>query len=59
MPQWKSELSFWTLIIFESSTEELVKRGGPIDPEELVVELTAMEIRTFLLDIDYLQVFGP
>lgn len=40
----------------EGSTDEPeVKRGGPVDPEELVVELAPMEIRTFLLDFDYLR----
>ncbi|WCJ40236.1 Alpha-mannosidase [Euphorbia peplus] len=29
-----------------------VGRGGPVDPEKLVVELAPMEIRTFLIDWD-------
>ncbi|XP_062151727.1 probable alpha-mannosidase At5g13980 [Alnus glutinosa] len=38
------------------SGEELkVVRGGPIDPAKLVVELTPMEIRTFV--IDFIPVF--
>lgn len=42
----------------EGSTDEPeVKRGGPVDPEKLVVELAPMEIRTFLLDFDYLREF--
>ncbi|KAJ7971780.1 Alpha-mannosidase [Quillaja saponaria] len=28
-------------------------RGGPVDPRELSVELTPMEIRTFIIDFDY------
>lgn len=35
-----------------------VVRGGPVDPVKLVVELAPMEIRTFLIDFDYLQMFG-
>ncbi|KAI8030741.1 Alpha-mannosidase [Camellia lanceoleosa] len=43
----------------EGSSEELkVVRGGGVDPVKLVVELSPMEIRTFLIDFDYLQVFG-
>lgn len=42
----------------EGSTDEPeVKRGGPVDPEKLVIELAPMEIRTFLLDFDYLRQF--
>lgn len=40
----------------EGSTEESkVVRGGPVDPEKLVVELAPMEIRTFFIDFDSLQ----
>ncbi|XVE67609.1 hypothetical protein DITRI_Ditri09bG0001600 [Diplodiscus trichospermus] len=44
----------------EGSTEEEPKvvRGKPLDPAKLVVELAPMEIRTFLIDVDYLQMFG-
>ncbi|KAL7257217.1 hypothetical protein ACSBR1_011026 [Camellia fascicularis] len=41
-----------------SSEEPKVVRGGALDPVELVVELSPMEIRTFLIDFDYLQMFG-
>ncbi|XP_057481162.1 alpha-mannosidase At3g26720 [Actinidia eriantha] len=40
-----------------SSEEPKVVRGGPVDPEKLVVELAPMEIRTFLIDIDYPQMY--
>ncbi|XVE67610.1 hypothetical protein DITRI_Ditri09bG0001700 [Diplodiscus trichospermus] len=30
-----------------------VMRGGPVDPEKLVVELSPMEIRTFVIDFDH------
>lgn len=33
-------------------------RGGPIDPAKLVVELAPAEIRTFIVEIDYLRMFG-
>ncbi|KAL0344190.1 UNVERIFIED_CONTAM: Alpha-mannosidase [Sesamum angustifolium] len=35
-----------------------VVRGGPVDPVKLVVELAPMEIRTFIIDLNYLKVFG-
>lgn len=41
---WKAEGS--------SSKEPKVKRGGPVDPVKLVVELAPMEIRTLLIDFD-------
>lgn len=41
-----------------SSDEAKVARGGPVDPMKLVVELAPMEIRTFLIDFDYLKIFG-
>jgi len=41
-----------------SSDEAKVVRGGPVDPVKLVVELAPMEIRTFLIDFDYLKIFG-
>ncbi|KAF2301790.1 hypothetical protein GH714_029351 [Hevea brasiliensis] len=41
------------------STEERgVVRGGPVDPAKLAVELAPMEIRTFLIDFNYLQMFS-
>ncbi|PON35514.1 Glycoside hydrolase [Parasponia andersonii] len=41
-----------------SGDESKVVRGGPIDPEKLVVELGPMEIRTFLIDFLNIRVFG-
>ncbi|GAV59507.1 Glyco_hydro_38 domain-containing protein/Glyco_hydro_38C domain-containing protein/Alpha-mann_mid domain-containing protein [Cephalotus follicularis] len=38
--------------------EAEVVRGGAVDPAKLVVELAPMEIRTFFIDFDYLQMFG-
>jgi alpha-mannosidase len=38
--------------------EPKVVRGGPVDPAKLVVELAPMEIRTFHVDFDHLQMFG-
>ncbi|KAJ6710880.1 ALPHA-MANNOSIDASE [Salix koriyanagi] len=38
--------------------ESKVVRGGPVDPARLVVELFPMEIRTFHVDFDHLQMFG-
>lgn len=35
-----------------------VVRGGPVDPAKLLVELAPMEIRTFLIDFDYLHMYG-
>ncbi|KAK8534169.1 hypothetical protein V6N12_047562 [Hibiscus sabdariffa] len=35
-----------------------VARGGPLDPTKLLVELAPMEIRTFLIDVDYIQMLG-
>ncbi|KAL8557442.1 hypothetical protein ACS0TY_004749 [Phlomoides rotata] len=35
-----------------------VVRGGEVDPVKLVVELAPMEIRTFIIYLDYLKVFG-
>lgn len=40
-----------------SSEEPKVVRGGPVDPAKLVVELAPMEIRTFLIEFDHLQIF--
>ena len=40
-----------------SSEEPKVVRGGPVDPKKLVVELAPMEIRTFLIDIDYPKMY--
>ncbi|KAJ0106708.1 hypothetical protein Patl1_19715 [Pistacia atlantica] len=41
-----------------AEAETKVVRGGPVDPAKLVVELAPMEIRTFLIDFDYLKMFG-
>ncbi|XP_050383972.1 alpha-mannosidase At3g26720-like [Argentina anserina] len=38
--------------------ESKVVRGGAVDPAKLVVELAPMEIRTFLIDLDYLHMYG-
>lgn len=42
----------------EEEEEEAVGRGGGVDPVKLVVELAPMEIRTFVVDFDYLKLFG-
>lgn len=44
--KWKVQQGF--------SGAETVVRGGPVDPSKLVVELGPMEIRTFILNLDYL-----
>lgn len=49
--QWKVEGN-------EGGEEERVVRGGDVDPVQLVVELAPMEIRTFIIDLDYLKLFG-
>ncbi|XP_057982566.1 alpha-mannosidase At3g26720 [Malania oleifera] len=41
-----------------SPVEAEMVRGGPVDPGKLVVELAPMEIRTFFIDFDYLQMVG-
>ncbi|KMT06844.1 hypothetical protein BVRB_6g151860 [Beta vulgaris subsp. vulgaris] len=46
---WKTE---------DSSEEETkVSKGGPVDPVKLVVELAPMEIRTFVVDLEYIKKF--
>ncbi|WJX41060.1 alpha-mannosidase [Trifolium repens] len=35
-----------------SSREPQVSRGGPVDPEKLIVELAPMEIRTFIINFN-------
>lgn len=47
---WKVERS--------AEAEGKVVRGGPVDPSKLVVELAPMEIRTYLIDFDYIKMFG-
>lgn len=42
----------------EEEEGEAVGRGGGVDPVKLVVELAPMEIRTFVVDFDYLKLFG-
>lgn len=42
----------------EKEDGEEVVRGGGVDPVKLVVELAPMEIRTFIIDFDYLKMFG-
>ncbi|KAI7752341.1 hypothetical protein M8C21_014828, partial [Ambrosia artemisiifolia] len=34
-----------------SKNEPAVQRGGPVDPQKLVVELAPMEIRTFIVTL--------
>ncbi|XP_044502287.1 alpha-mannosidase At3g26720-like isoform X3 [Mangifera indica] len=41
-----------------AEAEGKVVRGGPVDPSKLVVELAPMEIRTYLIDFDYIKMFG-
>lgn len=36
-----------------SPREPKVSRGGPIDPEKLVIELAPMEIRTFIINFKH------
>ncbi|CAK8568069.1 unnamed protein product [Lathyrus sativus] len=36
-----------------SSPEPKVSRGGPVDPEKLIVELAPMEIRTFIINFKH------
>ncbi|KAL8143546.1 hypothetical protein V2J09_016578 [Rumex salicifolius] len=38
----------------EGSSEQQPQRGGPVDHSKLLAELAPMEIRTFLVDLDYL-----
>lgn len=38
-----------------TATETEVKRGGPVDPVKLVVELVPMEVRTFIVELSILQ----
>ncbi|KAB2064143.1 hypothetical protein E1A91_A09G000700v1 [Gossypium mustelinum] len=38
--------------------ESKLVRGGAVDPAKLLVELAPMEIRTFLIDVDYIQLVG-
>lgn len=43
----------------EGTPEELtVVNGGVVDPVKLVVELAPMEIRTFVIEFDYLKTFA-
>lgn len=35
-----------------SNEEAKVKRGGAVDPRKLVVELSPMEIRTFIIELE-------
>lgn len=41
----------------QDSSETKIVRGGGVDSEKLVVELGPMEIRTFFIDINYLNMF--
>lgn len=38
--------------------EPTVVNGGVVDPVKLVVELAPMEIRTFVIEFDYLKTFA-
>ncbi|GMH25687.1 hypothetical protein Nepgr_027530 [Nepenthes gracilis] len=40
-----------------SEEEKVVSRGKPVDPTNLVVELAPMEIRTFLIDFEFIQMY--
>lgn len=48
----------WKVEGSAASEESKVVRGGPVDPAKLVVELAPMEIRTFLIDLDYLHIYA-
>lgn len=58
--QERSEMEKKRLIWKVEGTEEEteVVRGGPVDPVKLIVELAPMEIRTFLIEFDYIKMFG-
>lgn len=34
---------------------ETITRGSPVDPSELIVELGPMEIRTFIVNFNYIK----
>lgn len=62
--QEKSEMEKRRLVwkVEGSVEEETPVRGGPVDPSKLVVELGPMEIRTFLVNFDFisfLEVVNP
>lgn len=42
----------------DGEEESIVVRGGAVDPVKLVVELAPMEIRTFIVYLDYIKLFG-
>ncbi|PRQ54349.1 putative alpha-mannosidase [Rosa chinensis] len=48
----------WKVEGSATAEESKVARGGAVDPAKLVVELAPMEIRTFLIDLDYLHMYG-
>ncbi|XP_062010429.1 alpha-mannosidase At3g26720-like isoform X2 [Rosa rugosa] len=48
----------WKVKGSAAAEESKVVRGGAVDPAKLVVELAPMEIRTFLIDLDYLHMYG-
>ncbi|KAK4747701.1 hypothetical protein SAY87_014287 [Trapa incisa] len=39
----------------ETASETEVKRGGTVNPVKLVVELAPMEVRTFIIELSFLQ----
>lgn len=47
----------WKVEGYSAETLKVV-RGGPVDPEKLVVELAPMEIRTFLIDFHHTSFKG-
>ena len=55
--QEKSEMEKRRLVwkVEGSVEEETPVRGGPVDPYKLVVELGPMEIRTFLVNFDFIS----
>ncbi|KAK8710324.1 hypothetical protein V6N13_145654 [Hibiscus sabdariffa] len=48
----------WKVEGGSAEEESKVVRGGPLDPSKLLVELAPMEIRTFLIVVDYIQRWG-
>ncbi|GMJ04370.1 hypothetical protein like AT3G26720 [Hibiscus trionum] len=48
----------WKVEAGSAGEESKVVRGGPLDPAKLLVELAPMEIRTFIIDVDYIQMLG-
>ncbi|CAI0555728.1 unnamed protein product, partial [Linum tenue] len=57
--QKRSELEKRRLVwkVAAKEEESKVVRGGAVDPDNLVVELAPMEIRTFFLNFDSPQIY--